>query len=144
MAVACVGDADGDGICDALDNCPATFNPEQEDEDGDGSGDACDPCPRDPDDDADGDGVCADLDRCPETRIPEAIPTIRLRPNRFALVDSDTWFDTDDSASSRARFALADTHGCSCEQIVELLGLGRGHRFFGCSLGVLRRFSRSE
>ncbi|MBI1227061.1 MAG: hypothetical protein GC192_17650 [Bacteroidetes bacterium] len=36
------GDSDGDGVCDAIDNCPDTFNPNQADTDGDGIGDACD------------------------------------------------------------------------------------------------------
>jgi hypothetical protein len=36
-------DIDGDGVNDWDDNCPDTFNPEQEDTDGDGLGDACDP-----------------------------------------------------------------------------------------------------
>lgn len=47
-------DADGDGIADALDNCPLVFNPPlpigdaaQEDTDGDNEGDACDICPLD-------------------------------------------------------------------------------------------------
>ena len=35
------GDADGDGIADDVDNCPAVFNPLQEDIDGDGIGDSC-------------------------------------------------------------------------------------------------------
>ncbi len=39
------GDSDGDGICDAEDNCPSTPNHDQLDSDGDGKGDACDPCP---------------------------------------------------------------------------------------------------
>src|SRR3989441_10042893 len=37
-------DQDGDGVCDAVDNCPLVANPSQADADGDGIGDACDPC----------------------------------------------------------------------------------------------------
>ncbi|WP_210493664.1 S8 family serine peptidase [Patulibacter sp. SYSU D01012] len=39
------GDADGDGVPDAADDCPTTPNPDQADADGDGIGDACDPTP---------------------------------------------------------------------------------------------------
>lgn len=38
-------DSDGDGIIDALDNCPDVSNSDQHDEDLDGVGDACDNCP---------------------------------------------------------------------------------------------------
>ena len=52
-------DADGDLVCNALDNCP-TSNPDQADIDGDGVGDVCDNCPNvaNPDQaDADDDGI---------------------------------------------------------------------------------------
>ncbi len=41
-AFACPADGDGDGTCDALDNCPAVANANQSDIDGDLAGDACD------------------------------------------------------------------------------------------------------
>jgi cysteine-rich repeat protein len=37
-------DSDGDGVCDAIDNCPTVPNPDQANADGDSLGDACDPC----------------------------------------------------------------------------------------------------
>ena len=60
-------DADGDKVCDDLDNCLTTPNPDQADADQDGAGDACDLCPNDPDDDIDGDTICGDVDNCPAT-----------------------------------------------------------------------------
>ncbi|MFM1931496.1 MAG: hypothetical protein RL226_799, partial [Bacteroidota bacterium] len=37
-------DADGDGVCDAIDNCVDVSNADQFDQDNDGLGDVCDPC----------------------------------------------------------------------------------------------------
>jgi hypothetical protein len=37
-------DTDSDTVCDAIDNCPVTPNPGQQDTDGDDDGDACDIC----------------------------------------------------------------------------------------------------
>jgi hypothetical protein len=66
-------DADGDGMPDPFDDCPAVANPSQDDGDGDGAGDACDVCPSiaDPTQaDRDGDGVGDACDVCPATPDP--------------------------------------------------------------------------
>ncbi len=57
-------DADGDGVPDASDNCPATPNGDLLDSDGDGTGDACDETPF-PVVDSDGDGAPDADDRTP-------------------------------------------------------------------------------
>lgn len=65
-------DADGDGICDAVDNCKFKANPNQADADGDGVGDVCDNCvntynPNQADSDNDGIGdACEVVDMCPD------------------------------------------------------------------------------
>lgn len=58
-----IGDRDGDGIVDQVDNCPDDRNVEQADEDVDGKGDVCDACPpfaSDGDEDSDGVGDACD------------------------------------------------------------------------------------
>jgi hypothetical protein len=68
-----VADDDTDGIPAYADNCPDTFNPDQEDLDSDGDGNACDLC-TDTDDDGFGNpgfavNTCS-VDNCPETPNP--------------------------------------------------------------------------
>lgn len=73
------GDADNDGVCGDVDNCPAVANGDQNDGDGDGVGTACDECPEDgaksaagicgcgvADDDRDEDGAADCNDNCPQ------------------------------------------------------------------------------
>ena len=60
-------DADGDGIPDGEDNCPAIANPDQTDSDGDTIGDACDEFPFD----FDNDGVNDNVDNCPTIENPD-------------------------------------------------------------------------
>jgi formylglycine-generating enzyme required for sulfatase activity len=54
-------DADGDGVCGDVDVCPLVSDPGQADSDGDGTGDACDVLG-----DGDHDGVSDSLDNCAE------------------------------------------------------------------------------
>ena len=67
-------DSDNDGICSDMDNCPITYNPDQNDTDNDFIGGACDNCPnmtnidqKDTDNDTVGDAC----DNCPSTYNPE-------------------------------------------------------------------------
>jgi hypothetical protein len=43
-AVCAAGDADGDGVCDDIDNCPTVANTDQADSDADAVGNVCDNC----------------------------------------------------------------------------------------------------
>jgi hypothetical protein len=86
--------------------------------------------------DSDRDGVADGADLCADTAIPEDVPTVRLGNFRYALVDGDTTFDTRVPQwfpHDPPTYTTEDTGGCSCEQILDHLGLpGLGHRKFGC------------
>ncbi|UCE17484.1 MAG: choice-of-anchor D domain-containing protein, partial [Gemmatimonadota bacterium] len=62
-------DSDWDGVADCFDICPG-FD-DLQDADGDGIPDGCDNCPADPQNDMDGDGVCGDADNCSFTFNPD-------------------------------------------------------------------------
>jgi len=68
------------------------------------------------------------------------VPTVRLLPLHFALVDGDGTFDTrwpPFGGIVPSNITTEHTAGCSCDQIIDELGLGDGHRKFGCNLGVM-------
>ncbi|MGH9362903.1 MAG: hypothetical protein ACRD2T_13395, partial [Thermoanaerobaculia bacterium] len=89
--------------------------------------------------DSDADGVPDDADVCPGTAIPETAPSAgQLAPNHWALLDGDTIFDTvTPGGGSPAPFTVQQTAGCSCEQIIAAMGLGKGHAKHGCSTGAI-------
>jgi hypothetical protein len=92
--------------------------------------------------DLDADSVPDNLDACRDTRIPEGVPTVRLNPNHYALVDGDATFDTVSPRGRSSRlpaFTIADTAGCSCEQILDRTGsVEPGEGSFGCLAGRMR------
>jgi len=77
--VASAGDSDGEGIADAIDNCPDIPNPGQADADLDGLGDRCDA-------DYDNDGVVDDSDL---TVLKSAFGTVDGDENFVAAADHD-------------------------------------------------------
>ena len=92
--------------------------------------------------DIDKDGVFDDEDECLGTAIDEDAPEIKLKPNHFVLGSDGINFDKGETkgkgdGTDKGPFTIHDTRGCSCEQIIEKLGLGNGHRKFGCSPGAM-------
>jgi predicted extracellular nuclease len=94
--------------------------------------------------DLDDDGVPDNVDACAATRIPEGVPTAELKVNRFALVDGDRIFDTASRGNTPTVFTLDDTRGCSCEQILDRIGVAMGQQFFGCSRGTMKSWIRGQ
>ena len=88
--------------------------------------------------DSDNDTVLDVVDMCEATSVPEVTPSKGVKPNHFALLDGDILFDT--KGKAKDSFSLVDTMGCSCEQIVEQQGLGKGHIKHGCSTGVMKNW----
>ena len=94
--------------------------------------------------DEDRDGVGDDIDVCRGTVLPEAAASRGLGVNRFADIDGDGVFDTTPPKGKGPgrSYDIHDTAGCSCEQIVEEAGLGKGHLKHGCSIGAMDNWLR--
>jgi hypothetical protein len=86
------------------------------------------------------DNVPGNIDYCPGTVQPEAAPTSgALKPNMSALTGNAGYgvFETASPNPQGVMYTTADTMGCSCEQIVDLLGKGKGHLKLGCAFSVM-------
>ncbi|MCG5644949.1 YDG domain-containing protein [Flavobacteriaceae bacterium LSUCC0859] len=88
-----VGDSDGDGVRDPLDNCPTTPNADQADADGDGIGDVCDNAPNTPNADqadSDGDGIADAEDNDDDNDgVPDTEDDFPTDPNETTDTDGD-------------------------------------------------------
>jgi cysteine-rich repeat protein len=100
--------------------------------------------------DLDHDGVADLEDRCLDTRIPEGVPTRYLGFERYAIVtgartrDGLAIFDTVTFWRHPGRpVTTADTGGCSCEQILSVLGAHRDETRLGCRGETIATWIRS-
>jgi hypothetical protein len=89
--------------------------------------------------DADSDGVPDVLDQCQNTNVPESAPVSgSLGQTRYALRNGVKFSM---GPKAKIEFTTSDTAGCSCEQIVAALGVGKGHLKYGCSKGVMKAWT---
>lgn len=88
-------DWDNDGVPYPFDNCPAVFNPDQQDTDRDGFGDVCDTKGKD----SDGDGIPDVSDNCPSTFNPDQADTDNDGVGNACDLDDDNdgVLDTEDN-----------------------------------------------
>jgi len=119
-----VGDLDGDGITDDLDNCPDSANEDQNDRDGDATGDVCDNCPETPNpeqEDRDGDGVGDTCDNCPEIANPDQEDADRdgfgNACDACLDVDQDDVCDDGDLCPDSNLFTRVLVKGCDSEVV---------------------------
>jgi hypothetical protein len=113
-------DGDGDGVGDAIDNCPTTPNADQANVDGDGIGDACD--------DSDSDGVVDAVDNCRLTANPTQSDVDGDGiGDACDDSDSDGVFDSTDNCRVTANPTQADRDG---DGIGDACDDSDGDRFF--------------
>ncbi len=133
-------DSDGDGVGDNGDAFPNDPN-ETEDTDGDGVGDNGDAFPNDPNEtaDLDLDTIGDNADFCEATNLTDNVGTRGLGPNKWRLSSDGFTFEqgkpkgNGKGKGSGGYYDLTTTGGCTCEQIIVELDLGKGHVKNGCS-----------
>ncbi|MFA5992443.1 MAG: hypothetical protein WC796_01920 [Candidatus Pacearchaeota archaeon] len=97
--------------------------------------------------DSDNDGVNDNIDKCLNTNLPEKFNRLILA--RYGDIDGDKIFETvklnkkDKLTVIDSSYALKDTFGCSCKQILKLTHSHSAEQFFGCKKATITKFIRS-
>jgi len=78
--------------------------------------------------DEDGDGILNSKDLCAGTYMPEPVPTEYMLFKRYALT-RDSFIFHEGPRKKVGDYTLADTAGCSCEQLVDVAEGKRSYRF---------------
>ena len=114
-------DADGDGVCGDIDNCPVTPNSAQTDTDGDLTGNACDT-------DDDGDGFADTIDNCPLVFNDQSDYDNDGQGDACDDdVDGDSVNDADDACLNTPIGALVNNTGCAIAQLSPCDGNWKNH-----------------
>jgi len=135
-------DIDGDGVKNAMDNCPNNANPTQADEDGDGLGDVCDPCPPYANNtDGDGDGVGDLCDPYPTAGgdhialfegFKAGIPPSWVNMSGWTASNGDAVITSSDGAIAYLGSPMtASAHGTASMAFVPVQLYGTGGKAFG-------------
>ena len=165
-------DNDFDGVCDAVDNSPGEYNPDQGDYDGDGVGDVGDVCITDPnkttsagacgcgiaDDDSDSDGIPDCIDPCPQDNNPFCVDECpndphKVAPGQCGCGNKDFDSDGDGVANCldkcpydpEASHQAPEECGCYCDNDADGYGAGAIHPHgYQCADGKLCVWSSSD
>ena len=79
-------------------------------------------------DDVDGDGVPNSADLCPNTYMPESVPQDHMLFGRYALTEESDIFRKG-PRKKVSEYTLADTKGCSCEQLIDVAESRKSYHF---------------
>jgi hypothetical protein len=127
IGAAAPGDADGDGVLDAADDCPGTAAGATVDANGCSSAQL----------DDDSDGVFNDKDRCANTPAGATVDAVGCTPEQAVLDDdNDGVLNASDACPNTAAGDTVDANGCSAAQRADTSG-GGGSGVGGSGVGAL-------
>ena len=91
------------------------------------------------------DDVDADMDGVNDCRedmcLDSTLDNIPLNPNQYAQNNLTSAFEVGPNNDQSIVYDMVETMGCTCTQIVEELGAGKGHLKKGCSPSIMEEWT---